>query len=58
MGLPIMPLNDRNKVVLEDTQIGFIRFVALGLFESISEILPGKSFLSAFFRTCLTSNDG
>lgn len=43
MGLPSLPMNDRDKIVLEDSQIGFIRFVALGLFESVCKVLPGKS---------------
>ncbi|ORY95956.1 hypothetical protein BCR43DRAFT_493863 [Syncephalastrum racemosum] len=44
LGLPSLPLNDREKVVLEDSQIGFIRFVALELFENVREILPEMSF--------------
>lgn len=42
LGLPILPLNDRQKVILEDSQIGFIRFVALELFQRVSDVLPGN----------------
>ncbi|KAI9316738.1 hypothetical protein BX666DRAFT_1858840 [Dichotomocladium elegans] len=44
MGLPSMPLNNRDKVVLEDSQIGFIKCVASGLFEVVREVLPDLSF--------------
>ena len=35
-------MNDRTKIVLEDSQIGFIKFVALGLFESVQGYMQGK----------------
>ncbi|KAI9277574.1 hypothetical protein BY458DRAFT_432996 [Sporodiniella umbellata] len=35
LGFPVVAMNDRAKIVLEDSQIGFIQFVALGLFESL-----------------------
>lgn len=38
----MLPMNDRSKIVLEDNQIGFINFVALGLFESIHGYVQGK----------------
>ncbi|KAI8140723.1 hypothetical protein BJV82DRAFT_215980 [Fennellomyces sp. T-0311] len=44
MGLPVLPMNDRDKIVLEDSQIGFIRFVALELFDSVRQVLPEMSF--------------
>ncbi|KAF7722751.1 3',5'-cyclic-nucleotide phosphodiesterase [Apophysomyces ossiformis] len=44
LGMPVGPLNDRDKVILEDSQIGFIRFVALELFQSVEAILPELSF--------------
>jgi hypothetical protein len=36
--MPVLPMNDREKVVLEDSQIGFIRFVALDLFQSVNDM--------------------
>ena len=44
MGLPVLPMNDRDKIVLADSQIGFIRFVALELFDSVRQLLPEMSF--------------
>lgn len=44
LGLPVLPMNDRNQVILEETQIGFIRFVALDLFQNVREILKELSF--------------
>ncbi|KAI9280510.1 hypothetical protein BY458DRAFT_430667 [Sporodiniella umbellata] len=44
LGLPVLPMNDRSKIVLEDSQIGFIKFIALGLFESIHGYVQGLSF--------------
>ncbi|KAI8373605.1 hypothetical protein EDC96DRAFT_498924 [Choanephora cucurbitarum] len=44
LGMPVLPMNDRNQIVLEDSQIGFIRFVALGLFESVSDYMQELSF--------------
>ncbi|KAI8887221.1 HD-domain/PDEase-like protein [Backusella circina FSU 941] len=38
LGMPVLPMNDREKVVLEDSQIGFIRFVALDLFQSVNDM--------------------
>ncbi|CEP19765.1 hypothetical protein [Parasitella parasitica] len=39
LGLSVIPMNDRSQIVLEDSQIGFIRYVAVGLFESVSEYM-------------------
>ncbi|CAO0791604.1 unnamed protein product [Mucor circinelloides] len=44
LGLNVMPMNDRSQIILEDSQIGFIRFVAVGLFESVSEYMQELSF--------------
>ncbi|ORX62559.1 HD-domain/PDEase-like protein [Hesseltinella vesiculosa] len=44
MGMPVSPVNDRDKVVLEDSQIGFIRFVAMGLFQQVRETMPDMGF--------------
>jgi hypothetical protein len=44
LGMPVLPSNDRTKIILEECQIGFIRFVALDLFTSVAALLPGKSF--------------
>ncbi|KAI8337831.1 hypothetical protein EDC96DRAFT_346357 [Choanephora cucurbitarum] len=44
LGMPVLPMNDRDKVILEDSQIGFIRFVALDLFQNVREILVDLSF--------------
>ncbi|KAI9012116.1 hypothetical protein CLU79DRAFT_770615 [Phycomyces nitens] len=44
LGMPVLPMNDRTKVILEDSQIGFIRFVALDLFKSVQQVLPEMSF--------------
>lgn len=44
LGMPVLPMNDRDQVILEDSQIGFIRFVALDLFQNVREILCDVSF--------------
>lgn len=44
LGMPVLPMNDRSKVVLEDSQIGFIKFVALDLFQNVSKVLHEISF--------------
>lgn len=36
-----MPINDRGKLSQEDVQIGFIKHVALPLFEVVDSIIPG-----------------
>jgi hypothetical protein len=42
LGIPVSPLNDRDKLILEDSQIGFIRFVAMGLFQQVRQVMQGK----------------
>ncbi|KAG0179237.1 3',5'-cyclic-nucleotide phosphodiesterase [Apophysomyces sp. BC1021] len=44
LGMMVNPMNDREKIVMEDSQIGFIRFVALDLFQSVESILPELTF--------------
>ncbi|KAI7867749.1 hypothetical protein BDF14DRAFT_1742942 [Spinellus fusiger] len=44
LGMPVLPMHDRAKVVLEDSQIGFIRFVALDLFRSVKTVVPEMDF--------------
>ncbi|KAI7898877.1 uncharacterized protein BX663DRAFT_442147, partial [Cokeromyces recurvatus] len=44
LGLTILPINERGKIPLEDFQLGFKRFVALKLFDSVSETTPCKHF--------------
>ncbi|KAF7726650.1 3',5'-cyclic-nucleotide phosphodiesterase [Apophysomyces ossiformis] len=44
LGMPVMPMNDREKIVLEDMQIGFIRFVAMNLFETVRDVMQEVSF--------------
>ncbi|CAO0789477.1 unnamed protein product [Mucor circinelloides] len=38
LGMPVLPINERGKISLEDFQLTFKRFVALKLFESVSEV--------------------
>lgn len=40
LGLPVGPLNDAERMTLEQAQIGFILFVALGLFVPLTVIEP------------------
>lgn len=42
LGMAVQPMNDRDKLVLEDMQIGFIKFVASSLFEGVASIAHGK----------------
>ncbi|KAI8876233.1 HD-domain/PDEase-like protein [Backusella circina FSU 941] len=42
LALPV--LNDRDTLIMEDFQIGFIKFVALNLFQSVREMLSDISF--------------
>ncbi|KAI8147557.1 hypothetical protein BJV82DRAFT_507989 [Fennellomyces sp. T-0311] len=44
LGMPVQPMNDRDKMVLEDMQIGFIQFVAFTLFESVSKVTHEMTF--------------
>ncbi|CDH53831.1 hypothetical protein RO3G_01088 [Lichtheimia corymbifera JMRC:FSU:9682] len=50
MGMPSVPMNDRDKVILEDSQIGFIKFVALELFDSVRQVMPEMSFTVEYIR--------
>ncbi|KAL7318057.1 hypothetical protein PS15m_004330 [Mucor circinelloides] len=38
LGMPVLPINERGKISLEDFQLTFKRFVALKLFESVSNV--------------------
>lgn len=42
--MPVLPINQRGKICLEDFQITFKKFVALKLFEAISEVTSGNVF--------------
>ncbi|KAG2200141.1 hypothetical protein INT47_012422, partial [Mucor saturninus] len=53
LGMNVLPMNDRSKIVLEDSQIGFMRFVALGLFQSISDYMQELSFPVDHIKTNL-----
>ncbi|CAO3665284.1 unnamed protein product [Rhizopus stolonifer] len=44
LGLPVLPMNDSGKIILEDSQIGFIKFVALDLFQSVCQVMSELSF--------------
>ncbi|KAI8987944.1 hypothetical protein BDF20DRAFT_998486 [Mycotypha africana] len=44
MNLSLPTMMDRSVMVLEDAQLGFIRFVALGLFETVSRFIRELSF--------------
>ena len=39
-GLPVAPFMDRDKVTKPSSQIGFIKFVLLPLFESVGHLFP------------------
>ena len=39
-GLPVAPFMDRDKVTKPSSQIGFIKFVLLPLFESVGQLFP------------------
>lgn len=39
-GLPVTPFMDRDKVTKSSSQVGFIKFVILPLFESLGDLLP------------------
>ncbi|KAG1444680.1 hypothetical protein G6F56_010196 [Rhizopus delemar] len=44
LGLPVLPMNDSGKIILEDFQIGFIKFVALDLFQIVCQVMGEISF--------------
>ena len=56
LGMPVQPMNDRDKMVLEDMQIGFIQFVATSLFESVSNVTQGKGKSLSFYRDKVDSS--
>lgn len=39
-GLPVAPFMDRDKVTKSSSQIGFIKFALLPLFEALRELFP------------------
>ena len=39
-GLPVAPFMDREKVTKPSSQIGFIKFVLLPLFETLGDLFP------------------
>lgn len=44
LGLPVSPMNDRSKINLEDSQISFIQFVALDLFQNVQKVIHEIEF--------------
>ncbi|GAA5814327.1 hypothetical protein MFLAVUS_007821 [Mucor flavus] len=44
LGMPVLPINERGKICLEDFQISFKKFVALKLFESICKVTTNMQF--------------
>ncbi|CAO3611362.1 unnamed protein product [Cunninghamella blakesleeana] len=50
LGMPVQATNDRNKIVTEDCQIGFIKFVAMDLFTTVSDLLPELQFTTHHLR--------
>ncbi|KAG2185044.1 hypothetical protein INT43_000957 [Umbelopsis isabellina] len=44
LGLPVLPVNDRGKIGLEDFQLGFIRHVAINLFQAVANVIPEMSY--------------
>ncbi|KAI9299602.1 hypothetical protein BJ944DRAFT_152955, partial [Cunninghamella echinulata] len=44
LGMPVQATNDRTKLVMEDCQIGFIKFVAMDLFTTVGDLLPELQF--------------
>jgi len=45
-GLPLAPFMDRERVTKSSSQIGFIRFVLLPLYEAINQVLPQMETLA------------
>lgn len=41
MGMPVIPTNDRGRLSQAESQIGFIKNVALPLFDSVKDVIPG-----------------
>lgn len=48
-GLPVAPFMDREKVTKSSSQIGFIKFALLPLFEALRELFPVIEVSSDFF---------
>lgn len=48
-GLPVAPFMDRDKVTKPSSQIGFIKFVLLPLFEAVGELFPQIDVSLHFF---------
>lgn len=44
LGLPVLPVNDRGKMTLEDFQLGFIQHIAINLFQAVANVIPEMSF--------------
>ncbi|KAG0184525.1 3',5'-cyclic-nucleotide phosphodiesterase [Apophysomyces sp. BC1034] len=42
LGMPVPAINERGKVSLEDFQLTFMRQMALELYESVRELIPGE----------------
>jgi hypothetical protein len=40
--MPVLPINERGKISLEDFQLTFKKFVALKLFESVTKVTHRK----------------
>lgn len=45
--MPVLPINERGKISLEDFQLTFKRFVALKLFESVSKVTSCRYMIVA-----------
>ena len=53
-GLPVAPFMDREKVTKPSSQIGFIKFVLLPLFEALGSLFPVITVSGLlFFHTLL-----
>ncbi|KAI7863484.1 hypothetical protein BDF14DRAFT_1733954 [Spinellus fusiger] len=44
LSMPVLPFNDREKIILEDSQIGFIQYVAMDLFSSVAGVMHEITF--------------
>lgn len=44
LGIPSLAINERGKVTLADFQLSFMKNVALGLYQTVSELLPPLDF--------------
>lgn len=45
LGMTVLPIHQRGKICLEDFQITFKKFIALKLFEAVSQVTSRKTFL-------------